>query len=78
MQIGGLVDDAHLLLIITDNFDEITHDITEECNTTKHDNNRNNSLHIADREVIAVAHSAQRCQRIVATNDKLELFILFL
>lgn len=77
MQVRRQVDIAHLLFIVADDFDEVTHDITEESNTTKHDYHSNNSLHVAHREVVTITDSTQSCKRIVTTNNKLENLILF-
>ena len=37
VQIFGLVDEAHFLLVTGDNFNKVTHDIGEEGDTGEHD-----------------------------------------
>ena len=73
-QITTLVLYTHLFLIVADDLDEVTHDVGEECYSTKHQNNCKNSFFVTDRKVISVSNSAETCQDIVARDQQLDIF----
>lgn len=53
MQVSTFVLDAHLLLVVTYDFNEVTHNVREEGNSAKHDKYSNDSLQVIDRKVVA-------------------------
>lgn len=71
MKITTFVNNTHFLFIVADNFNEITHDIWEESDTTKHNDYSYDSFIVANWEVVTISNSTERCQSIVATHDKL-------
>ena len=75
VQVSRLINNAHIRFIITNNLNEVAHNETEKGYTTKHDDYCEDSLHVADWEVISIANCAQCCQSIITTNSKLVYFV---
>jgi len=71
MQVSTFVNNTHFLFVVANNFNEVTHNIREESNSTKHDNNSNDSLIVTDWIIISVTHSTKCCKSIVTTDDEL-------
>ena len=71
MKVTWFINDSHLLFIVWNNFYKITHDIGEESNTTKHDDNCHDTLKVWNGEVITVANGTKRRQGVIATHYKL-------
>ena len=71
MQISHLVYNAHLLFIVCYNLDKAAHDVREKCNSAKHQENCNESFHVANGIVVTIAHSGECGECIVAADDKL-------
>ena len=76
VQIAGVVDVTHFLLVVTDDFDETAHDVGEEGHAAKHDDHCEDALLIADREVVTVADGAQGREREVAAYEQLVHFVV--
>ena len=76
MKICRLVYNTHLLLIVTNDLNKVTHDITEVGDTTKHNDYSNDSFHIAHGKVITITYSTECCKRIIAAYNELKLFVL--
>ena len=77
MQITTLINNSHFLFVVADNLNEVTHYIGEEGHSTKHNDNRNNSLIIADWIVISVSNCTQSSECIVATDDQFVGLVFF-
>ena len=71
MEVAALVNDSHILLVVADNLDEVTHDIREEGHSTKHNKTCKYSLPGANWVVVSVANSTQGSQGIVAADNEL-------
>jgi hypothetical protein len=71
MQITTLVNNAHLLFIVADDLNEVTHDIRKESYTSKHNHNRNDSLVITDWIVVTITHCTECSKSVVATDNEL-------
>ena len=69
------VDGAHFLLLVFNDLKNVTHYIREESNSTKHNNNCNDSLIVTDWIIISITHSTKCCKSIVTTDDQLMCLI---
>ena len=69
VQISTFVNDTHFLLVVGDDLYKVTHDVWEESDSAKHNNDRQNPLNIAYREVVAIPYSWERGESEVATDD---------
>lgn len=78
MQVSTEVNVSHFLIVVCDDFDEVTHDVGKESYTTEHDNDSNESLVIADWVIISVAYSTQCGKCIVTTYYQLVRSCIFL
>ena len=71
MQVTTSVNNTHILLIITDDLNKVTHDVGEEGNTTKHDDHCNYSFSAAHWEIVTITHCTKGSEGIIATNNEL-------
>jgi hypothetical protein len=76
MQVSTFVNHAHLLLVVTNDLNEVSHDVREEGHPSKHNNNSYDPLIVADRIVVTVPNRAQGGERVVATDDQLVSLVL--
>ena len=76
VQITALVDDAHLFLVVADDFDEVAHNIGKEGYATKHDQDGDDSFVVGDGVVVTIPHCTERGQCIVATDYQLVCLVL--
>jgi hypothetical protein len=71
VEISALVRVSHLLVEVTDDFNEVTHDVREESYSSKHDEDGNASFGIVHGIVISVANCTEGGQGKVAASDEL-------
>ncbi len=56
MKVTTFVYYSHLLFIVANDFNEVTHDVREESYTTQHNYNCQDSLLLADRVVVSITY----------------------
>ena len=71
MQVSTLINHTHFLFIIADNLNKVTHYIGKEGHSTKHDDNCNDPLVVADWIVVTITDCTQSCEGVIATDDQL-------
>lgn len=76
MKVAAFVHYSHFLLVVTDDFDKVAHNIREEGYTAKHNNHSNNSFIVTDRIVISIADCAECGQCVVTAYYQLVGLIL--
>jgi hypothetical protein len=65
-----LILQAHFLLLVVDDFNDTTHDIGEEYNSTKHVTNCHQYFSVAFRVVISITDGSQGRHRVVPTHNE--------
>lgn len=78
VKVTAFVDHAHFLFVIANDLDEVSHNVGEERNTTKHNDNSYDPLVVADWVVVTISNSTERCKSIVATNNQLMSLVLLI
>ena len=76
MQVARFVNYSHFRLVVADDFDEISHDVTEESDAAKHNYDSNDTLHITNRIVIAIADGTEGCQGEITADSQLVKLVL--
>jgi len=71
MEVTALVNDTHILLIVADNLNEVTHDIRKEGHSTEHNDNCNYPLSATNWVIVSIPDSTQGSQCIIATDNEL-------
>jgi hypothetical protein len=70
VQVADLVYKAHLLFIVRYDFNKAAHDVREESNSTKHQENCNESFHVTNGIVVTIPDSGKCRERVIAADDK--------
>jgi hypothetical protein len=70
VQVSNLVYKPHLLFIVRYDFNKAAHDIREESNSTKHQENCNESFHVTYGIVVTIADSGECRECVIAADDK--------
>jgi len=61
-QIITLIKGSHFSIIVWKNFNKVTHDVREECNTTKHDKTSDDHFDITDGMIVSITNSWKSCE----------------
>ena len=77
-KITSFVNEAHFALPLADVLNEVSHDIGEESDTTEHDDNCDDHLHVTDWKDIAITHGRQGCDGEITGLYDLSSFCLLI
>lgn len=70
MQVSNLVYKPHLLFIVRYDFNKAAHDVRKESNSTKHQENCNESFHVANGIIVTIPDSGECRECVIAAYDK--------
>jgi hypothetical protein len=70
VQVTDLVYKPHLLFIVRYDFNKAAHDVREESNSTKHQENCNESFHVTNGIVVTIPDSGECRECVIAADDK--------
>ena len=82
IKVAFAVHDTHFTLVVFENLQQITHNVREKGDASKHNCQSSNHLYVAYRKVVSVTNRRQDCQREVYACHELDVeqwvvFVLF-
>jgi hypothetical protein len=71
VEIAAFVYHAHVLLIVADDFNKVTHYIREKCHSTQHNHDSRKPFPAAHWVIISISNGTQSGKRIITADNEL-------